>query len=267
MERFQRSYILVGFGLLVSLAGLMAFCLRFLITKEILMSSMVALLIPLLIYGVCDYYRRSENYMVCSLLITMFSYLAVTIRIVKSGGLDSYFTAWYVGMTALSGLILTPKIKWAFWFLIIFTLFILYIAPQLGITLTSESQEGHKIHLYLLIMAVGLVGIITTIVDKEKEFFVRLLKVREKNEMVSEMVKMYNHEIINPITIAKGFLAEYRRHPNDVALIKVEQAINKIEKIVSEINSLSKINVNLEDYKKDFDHYQKLQKELNKEDS
>lgn len=263
IERFQRSYILIGFSILIGLAGITSFSLRFAISGGISPTSLVAIVLPILLLSICAFYKKTERYDLCSSLVCFVTFMAITIRVAKSGGLESSFTAWYIGITALFGLILSPKYKLVFWGIILLTILFFFFAIDYQlISLKKDTFETHKVKVYLLTMPVVFVSVITWIIEREKQLFVNILKDKEKNEVVSEMVKLYNHEIINPINIAKGFLSEYRRNPREKALDKVEKAIEKIELMVGEINKLSTVQVDVEDYTKNFDHFTKIKSKI-----
>ncbi len=72
-----------------------------------------------------------------------------------------------------------------------------------------------------------------------------LMDVRGK-QSVNAMIVTYNHEIGNPLVIAKGFLKKARVEGSEKNFDKVENALDRIQDIVANIQNIASGNEKLE---------------------
>ena len=73
------------------------------------------------------------------------------------------------------------------------------------------------------------------------------IKTRERNAR-NAMIITYNHEINNPLAIARGAIKRYQTNKEDKFIDMAFDALMRIEDIVIKIQEISQKDVEYEDY-------------------
>lgn len=96
------------------------------------------------------------------------------------------------------------------------------------------------IQLIVMLIGINTVYIAATFFKTQKSRFLDIFFSHEKQKIVCDMVTLYNHEIINPLSKARGHLEIYKLDQRKEQIAKIENALDEIEKIIDDINEINK---------------------------
>lgn len=114
--------------------------------------------------------------------------------------------------------------------------------------------------LIVILIGMNTVYVAATLFKTQKTRFLDMFFTNEKQRIVSDMVTMYNHEIINPLSKARGHLEIYKMEQRKEQIAKIENALDEIEKIIDDINEINKESSHGKGEWSDLDHLSNIKK-------
>ncbi len=208
-------------------------------------------LVASVLFFLCAIYaQKTHNYRPIGLLISLSAISILPIRAAATGGLHSMVILWFALLPPIGIVILGIWQSALLTILTLLHLLLILYYPSWPIKIDSY-LSSETTQLTVAIVGLTLSSAIAIMYELNRKGLNRLLiksysKLEESSayrlrveqlETAQKMVKTYNHEINNPLQIAIGNLALYRRKGDEKSLEKIEESILRIQEITQKISA------------------------------
>lgn len=182
-------------------------------------------------------YLKTRYFYGCVGFFVVMTFAIISVRVWETGGVLSPGQSWFLILPVLIYSLLREKGYFLMSVVaVMVSIALLYISKDSSVLAGENSFVSYPI---VTLIGFYLITIFVHISEYERRKYLEHVLRKEKSRVIAEMISAYNHEILNPINIARGYLEIYEEDRNELNLFKVHEGLMRIEDIVKRINALN----------------------------
>lgn len=180
-------------------------------------------------------HKMIDRFKLCAGITTGLIFCYLSYRIYVDNGFHSNFLFFFMIFPVCSCFLFEKLYRYLSFFTLI-AVTLIFFWPQVD---NSSIPILREIYFKLIIILSGITATFTSIefLLEQKELFLDHISSIEKKKAIDELIKMYHHEISNPMTKAKGNLERFEDERNEKTLVKVKDALSEMEENINKIST------------------------------